>query len=1009
MSENDKKRTKRKTKNKKKKKKISIFRVILVVVIFTLFIGAGAAGGLFIATIKNVPEDMNFEKDVSMLNENSFIYDANGKLIEQIQTEEFRTIVSLDEISDHLENAIIAIEDERFWDHHGVDPKGIIRAAITDIKKGALVQGASTITQQLARNIYLNADKEFTRKIKEMYIAIQMERQLTKRQILKSYLNTIYLGQGAYGVQAAAQTYFSKDASELTIAESAMIAGITKHPSKLSLYNRTNPSNVSEDSKDLVGYVEISGKKYAALFNKEAVERQKIILSKMRDLGMITEDEYQNALNEDMRAAIKPGLKKNKHIETSYFNDYVKKRVVEDLIATGDYTEEQAQRALYTGGLKIYSTMDIKMQSKVENVYENFVKSVTSELYGKSDGLSLVKRSIDRYGNILDSYGRIVFYKKSNLLDENYNLKINKGTYALKNNGDLAIKNNKIYYKNLSVGDYYSIDTNKNLITHTTWALDIPKNKYTVDKNNKQFIIKKDFLNKNKDFYTISNNTLLINPKYFYINKTGVVQPQSAMTIMDYTTGQVKALVGGRDIKGSRLLNRATDSPRQPGSSIKPIAVYLPALDNGFTAASIIDDVAHYNKSNELWPKNWYSGYKGLMTLRYAVEQSVNVASVKMLKKIGVNTSTEYLTSLGVINSEDPSKDTFRTEEEARKMGSGTFDEDLAPLALGGMTNGITPLTMTSAYSSIANNGIHTQPIVYTKVEDRDGKIILENKPRKNIVVRPQVSYLMTDILKSAVTNGTGSRAQIYRYNTKIPVAGKTGTTQNKSDAWFVGYTPYYSAGVWIGNDNQAIKLSDGSKLASILWSKVMLQIHEDKGLKPKDFDKPKGFVTRTICMDSGKLATDLCEKDQRGNRTRSEIFIQGTEPTKYCETHVEVAVDSTNGKLVNDYCPDEVREMKVYIKRQPQYIPKDHPEATPPRDYKYSVPTEECEVHTEPEGDDFRDIINDWFFNDNNDTDDINDSDEKNKPNKDSNNKNSNKDNSINGDDKRKQNNKNN
>lgn len=955
------KRTNRK-KVKKKRKKISFLRLFIVLFLLTAFVGGGIVGGYIFATIKNAPE-IDPTQAINLLNLSSEILDKDGKLIEKIQTQEFRTIVDLDEISDYVKDAFIAIEDERFIDHFGIDPKGIVRAFMVNLKAGANVEGASTITQQLAKNLYLTNDKTYSRKIKEAYIAIQMEKELSKDQILKAYLNTINLGQGAYGVQEAAETYFSKDAKDLTIAESAMIAGITKSPSKYPPYKRFDPDNVDEEKDVVVGYVDVLGKRYAAVLNPDSIARQRIILKKMFDLGIITEQEYNEAINTDMSEVVKPGTKRNKEINTSFFNDYVKTKVIEDLITKKGWTEDEAIHAISKGGLKIYSTMDINLQSRIEDVYDNFMKILAGDTTNVK-GAALVIRKLNN-GNIIDSRGKIMYYQKSNILDNENNLILDKNDYKINNNGDLVIKSNKVYYRNLDITGYYDIDNTKTLITYGGSYIPMSKENYIVDKDNRQVIIKNKFIEKNDDFYTIDNNqNLKINRKYLYLDSHGVVQPQSAIVILDYNTGEIKGLIGGRNIKNRMVLNRATDSPRQPGSAIKPIAVYLPALDNGFTAASVIDDIPHYDRNGKLWPRNWYRSYRGLSTLRNAVEQSINVISVKVLEQIGVNTSVNYLTSLGIIDAEHPENDSFVSKSE-----SSNSDEDLAPLALGGMNYGITPLRMTAAFGAVANKGIYSEPIAYTKVLDKNGEVLLENKSEHHTVVSPQVAYLMTDILKSTVTSGLANRAKIYPGNGKVPVTGKTGTTQDKSDAWFAGYTPYYSAALWIGNDNPAIKLSQGSRMAATLWSEVMKAAHE--GLPDKNFIKPQGLVTRKICIDSGKLATELCSKDPRGNRVRNEMFIKGTEPTEQCETHVQVAIDTSTKKLVNDYCPAEFREFKVFIKRNPPYNPEDHNNIVP-SDYQYEAPTETCDVHKKTEEPNNDDWFNNWIIdNDEEDDDD--------------------------------------
>lgn len=945
--------------SKRISKKKSIIKVVLLTLALIIFVTAGAVFGVVFAIVKSVPP-IDPTKVTAYLSENSVIVSQNDEVIEKILTHEFRTVVDYDQISDYMKKAIVAVEDERFYSHHGVDPKSIARAVYINLKSMSFSQGFSTITQQLTKNRYLSSEKTVTRKIKEMYIAMQLERHLTKEQILEAYLNTISLGQGAYGIEAAAQTYFSKNAKDLTLAESAMIAGVTKSPFNYELYKVVKPENfdntkhqvVGVESPDQISYVNILGKLYVPVYNTKAKERQTLILKKMLDLGSINKQEYDEALKQDMRLSIKPDPKRNSNVETSFFNDYIKESVINDLMQEYNINKEQATSQLLTGGLRIYSTMDLNMQNKLEDAYNNFGKILSQSSKSKSSA-RLVSRTLDKYGNIIDASNRIVFYKKENLLDTENNLIIEKGTFKILDSGDISITNKKINYRNADITDYYTIDSEKNLLTHSVWSLD-PKSCYTSDKENKRLLINKSFLDENATFYSIADNgNLIIDSKFFYKNTTGIMQPQSAFVILDYN-GHIKALVGGRNIKGSNVLNRAI-IPRQPGSSLKPVSVYLPALDNGFTAASVIDDVPHYDKDGNLWPRNWYGrnsssqrnskgdDYKGLVTLRKSVEYSINVSTVKFLEQLGITTSMEYLAKMGIINTDDPSKDTFTTREEAIAKGSSNFDENYAALGLGGMTRGISPLRMTAAYSAIANKGKYTNPVAYTKVIDKDGNTILENKAVQSVVVSDKVAYLMTDILRTTVTNGIAKSAQISSYNSKIPVAGKTGTTQNKVDAWFVGYTPYYIAGTWIGNDNPSIKLDNGSKYATILWSNIMKDVH--KGLPNKNFGPATGFIKRKIDTTSGKLANRLSYLDPRGNTVKTEIFIEGTEPKTYDDVHVEAVVDISTNKLANEYCPPELVEKRVFIQRPIPYNPKDN-DGYYPVDYQYEVPKQYCDVH---------------------------------------------------------------
>lgn len=941
--------------NKKKKKKgkkgqtvLKSIKVFFIVILMISIIGGGVLVGVVLSILKDVPEID--PTTINALDQTSTIYDSDGNLIEKIQAPEFRTIVKLNQMPKHLKDAFISIEDERFYDHIGIDPKGIVSSAIDNIKAGYIVRGASTITQQLVKNVYLTSDKEWDRKIKEAYLAIQMEKNyLTKDQILEAYLNRVNLGQGAYGVQEAAQTYFSKNVEELTIAESALIAGVVKSPSKFSPYHTIRPENFDSTKYHEVGQLEILGEKYFAVYNEEAVNRQKIILKKMLDLGKITETQYNQALDESIKENLKPGQKKIQGI-SSYFTDYVKTQVENALMDRLGYTLEEAQNEIFTGGLKIYSTIDVDLQRQLEDVYDNFTQVL-------DDGRKpvLVDWRLSKAKNILDDKNNIIFYSQSNLLNDNYHLIIEKGTYELKDNS-LYIKNKKLtpYPKHIDIADYYRIDEKKNLVTHTVGSIILPEEKFSVS-DNKEIVIDKSYIDENGDFYTIDENeNLLINDRYFFRSQDGIVQPQSATVILDYRTGKIRALVGGRDIEGTRILNRATDSQRQPGSVIKPIGVYLPALDNGYTAASPIDDVPFY-ANGKLWPRNWYRDrYRGVYTLRKSVEQSVNVNSVKLLDFIGVQTTIPYLEKMGIISNTNPEKDSFITAKENRV----TNDENLSSLALGGMTNGLTPLEVTAAFGSIANDGVYVEPIAFTKIEDKRGNILIDNTPKENTVVSPQVAYIMEDILRTGVSQGIAGRAKLNN----MVVGGKTGTTQNQADIWFVGFTPYYATGVWIGNDSPKITLSQSSGTAAKLWQHIMTKAHE--GLEPKtSFDKPDNIVTVKVCTQSGKLPTELCTLDPRGSTIRSEIFVKGTEPRERCDVHVEADIDITTGKLANAYCPEENIQTKVFVQTMPPYIPKDN-NGIVPTDFKFRLPLEFCDVHDETtvipedEDDDF-----DYFF----------------------------------------------
>jgi len=940
-------------KKKIKKNRFTVFKLIKILLVLIIMVGILAGGAVSVAVLgilEDAPE-IDPTNILTSLSETSSIYDQNNNLIEKIQAEELRTIVSIKDMPKHLIDAFVAIEDHRFEEHPGVDLEGIAGAILDNFKSGGL-RGASTITQQLVKNVYLTNDVKLTRKITEAYLALKVETILSKDQILEAYLNRNYFGQNAYGVQEASRTYFSKDVTDLTIAESALLAGIVKSTTAFQPYYRVKPEDFDSTKHFEVGQIDVLGETYIVVFNEDAVLRQKLVLDMMLKYGKITEAEYKTALAQDIKTSLKPEQKKPQDI-TSYFADLVKKDVIKAFMDNFGYSKERAEEELYTGGLNIYATIDMEMQKQLEEIYTNFVEILVGNTQGIR-GPILVDWSVSKAGHVLDEKGKIVYFKKESLMTEDYDLILTPDEYEL-SNGNLILNTGKlnIYPTHFDIGDFYTIDDKKNLVAHTVGSIVIPENEYSVA--DKKITINKTYLDSNPEFFKKMENNLIINNKYFFVQKDGIVQPQSATVIMDYRSGHIKAIIGGRDVDGTRILNRATDSARQPGSAIKPIAVYWPALNNGLTAASSLDDIPFYDGNGKIWPQNWYRSYRGLHTLRRSVEQSVNVNSVRTLQKIGIPASVAHLEKIGIINKAHPERDNFISSLEDRV----TNDENFSALGLGGMTRGLSPLEMTAAFGAIANNGVYIEPISFTKVLDGDGNVILDNTPKETIASSPQVAYIMGDILRTTVTSGIAGRAKL----SNMAVAGKTGTTQNRADIWFVGYTPYYVSGTWIGNDSPRVTLSKSSATVANLWQYINTKVHD--GLESKtSFARPDGIVSANICTQSGMLPTNLCSNDPRGV-VRSEIFVSGTVPKESCQMHVEAKIDVTNGKLANEFCPDESVATRVFIRRDPPYNPADN-NGIVPSDYNYHLPTAVCDEHTEyivPETPEL-DWLNDWFNN---------------------------------------------
>lgn len=928
-----------KTTKKKKKKSIAALKIILLLLFVAIIIIGGSVAGMVIGIVKNAPE-IDPTNVLGTLSESSVIVDESGNIIEQIHDpNENREIVKLSDIPEYLQNAFIAIEDQRFEDHPGIDIRRIMGSLLHNVKVGdPTAQGASTLTQQLVKNLYLTNEKSWERKIKEIYLAIQMERKLSKDQILENYLNTIPLGQSSYGAQTAAYTYFSKDVGELTLAESALLAGAAKSTVYYAPFNRYNLSDIADiPEEDIIGYVYIGSVQYACVYNQKAIERQHVILNKMLELGYISQEEHDTAKAEDMRVALNPGQTKVEGISSTPM-DYVKEKVVEDLMIAQNLSYEDAEKILYKGGLTITTTIDINMQKSIEDSYNNFStlflgaeptgdKPIGQDWrYFKWSG-GQGTGTLDSALNILNENGQLIYYAKDNLMDAENSIYLNADEFYYDENGNLVITSKKfdIYASTIDIVDAYTVDDKFNFVSHNVGALNIGNNYEVLEQKGTKgtFRIPKNYVDKNPEMFAVGGDGILRIPAgYFFFQEKGIVQPQSATVILDYKTGKIKAMIGGRNIEGSKTFNRATDATRQPGSTIKPLSVYLPALDMGYSAAYTIDDLPRYNANGDRWPKNWYEyrgiKYWGIQTLRKSIEQSINTNAVTMLETIGTDAAINSLAKLGLIDLNNPENDTFVSPSE----NTAYNDVNLASLALGGLTKGFTPLGMTAAYGAIANDGVYIEPFAYTKVVNSKGETILEKIPESHVVVSPEVASLMKDILRTTVNPGLSYKAKLPA-ELGIEVAGKTGTTQSNGDFWYVGFSPYYVGGIWVGNDNVQMKLSSTSDSGANarLWSAIMTPLHQ--GLPPAKIERNPNLIPVQVCSQSGKIPTDLCAKDQRGSQVITEYFVPGTQPTEVCDVHVQAEVCTASKMLKSPFCPGNLIETRVFVKRETLYDPE--------------------------------------------------------------------------------------
>lgn len=915
-----------KFKNLDKKSKVKVFLLSLLIIFMIL----GTCLGAVVLHIFKTAPTTELDNLSKSFNQTSSIYDEEGKLLEKIESLEYRTIVPIEKVPDNIKNAFVAIEDQRFYKHKGVDIRGILGALKDNIKAGRIVRGGSTITQQLVKNVYLSNVKNLNRKIQEAYLALRVETALSKEEILEAYLNRINLGQGSYGVEAASQTYFSKDVWDLNLAQCALLAGITKSPAEYSPFKRI-PKDLY-NNEPAIATRDVNGEQMYIVINEKSFERQKIVLAKMLELKYITKEEYDEALNFDLKKSLEPGIKKY-HSMSSYSTDYIKSEAARLLANYYKVSQDEAEHKLFTGGYKVYSSLDEDMQSYLEDLYLNLPNYLNNFSKG-SKGANMLSFTTDSFKNIIDKEGKTIFFNKNNFFDKDFNFTIDESNYSFNKKNDLSINKTLFNTANnkLDLIDLYEINENNNLQTYNIGFLNIPRNTY--DEKKDYIIIDHSYLKKHKNFFKIDDlNNLIISKDYYSYDETPVIQPQSSTVVLDNETGYVKAIVGGLDVKNknAKILNRATSSPRAPGSLIKPISVYLTALENNNTLGSVVDDIPSFI-DNELYPENFYEGYKGLLTMRFAIENNSNVTSSSFLNKVGFDKSIKTLEKLGIINS-DPSKDFFITKEE----DSNFNDENIDSLALGNMQKGITNIDMASAYRTIATGGNYKKVSAVIKIEDACGVTIIDNqKEEKKNLFSKENSYLLTDALRTNVTRGSAKGAAINNFD----IAGYVGKNKFNSDLWFTGYSPKYTISTWLGADSPKIELNADESSVINLFQKVAINAH--LGETPEKFKEPENIVEKYICQKSGDLGTNLCEEAEAGYM---EKFIKGTEPTKYCEGHKRALVCSKSNRLAGEYCPKEDVEYRIIFDRS-DYKPKDHGNIYPD-DYEF-LPTLYCNIHDE-------------------------------------------------------------
>ena len=790
----------------RKKFYVIFCKALLICFFAVIIVGGCSAFGVISGIIDSAPtiEDI----DATPTGFLSTVLDCTGKeTATLVASGSNRKYVTIDEIPEDLQHAFVAIEDERFYDHNGIDLKGIIRAGVKGLTTGHFSEGASTITQQLLKNTVFTGwtsessmAEKFERKFQEQYLALQLEKVVNKDWILENYLNAINLGQNTLGVGVASERYFGKDVSELSLSECAVLAAITQSPTKY------NPISHPEDN----------------------AERRKKVLTNMLDQEYITHDEYEEALADNVYDRIQlVNIETKSDNVNSYFVDELTDQIIADLVEQKGYTETQAYKTLYQGGLTIYSTQDPEIQQICDDEVNNLDNYPTSP-----------KVSFSYRVSILSPDGTISNYSEQTMLS---------------------------YYQATKSRDY-----NINFNSEEDAAAAIEQYKADIMKEGD----------------TIVNGSETV---------TYTLQPQAALTVIDQSSGEVKALVGGRgDKTANKTLNRATDTTRQPGSTFKIIAAYAAALDaGGLTLADVQDDAPYtYGTGEGASVSNYDGRYRGFTTLREAITYSINIVTVKTLAQIGPSLGYDYIVDFGF--------STIGLDESSNET-----------LALGGLTHGVTNLELTAAYATIANNGTYIKPKFYTKVLDHDGNVLLDNtSPTSHTVLKETTAWLLTNAMEDVMTQGTGTPA--YFGNT-MAQAGKSGTTTKNRDALFAGYTPYYTCVVWGGYDDNSPQNGGQTTYPKKIWKSVMSKLHED--LPYKDFTQPSGIVTAQVCRESGKLAiAGVCDNDPRGSAVYTEYFAAGTQPTEYCDHHTLANICNDSGQLAGGSCPLTSLSQRVFV-----------------------------------------------------------------------------------------------
>ena len=730
----------------------------------------GIPGGFLLAHAIRVPLVKSLENYQPAII--TRIYDRNGIGFAEYSIQK-RIVVAKRDMAPALVQAVVATEDADFYHHGGINPKAIFRAALKDIIARKKVEGASTLTQQLAKQVFLTPAKDFRRKINEAFLAVDIEKNFTKDQIFELYANQVYLGHGAYGVEAASRLYFGKHAKDLTVPEAAMIAGLIRAPMYYSPITHMD----------------------------HAVARRNHVLRRMYEERYVTKQQFQQAAN----APIVLGTYKEEAPRVgAYFSEEIRQYI--------ERSDKFGVENLYQRGLKVYSTLDLRMQIAAETALQRGLRRWDRRRGFRKPARNLVTEGIDpnaykdpSWSN--DAYVPDKLYPAVVMaVDKNgVTARVGKDSMTLPATS-FAWTQRKTMEGTLKTGDIIYIRQDEDAKTHAKkWMLD------------------------------------------------QLPQVQGAVVILDVKTGEVRALVGGYDFQMSKF-NRAIQSRRQTGSSFKPF-VYGAAFEKGLTPAdTVFDEPVAIPVGNQIYsPKNYYGKYAGIVTIQRALELSINVPAVKTWMMVGANHVVDFAHRCGI------------TSDIPRYPST----------ALGAA--GVSPIEMAGAYNVFANQGVYVKPRLVRKIVDQTDRVLEEQLPELSEATQAQVAFELAHVMRGTIDRGTGYEAHVL----PPPLAGKTGTTNSYTDAWFLGFSPEYTIAVWTGYDDPSRSLGGGATGAEValpIWIDIVKQLDTLKLRTSRpEFDIPPGIIMAPMDLKSGRRGIGPCE------RVITEAFIAGQEPDKDC------------------------------------------------------------------------------------------------------------------------------